>query len=50
MVTVLLVINYQMKLLEMFGIFSWLCVLDFINFPFNLRHNKTIKVLMCENE
>jgi len=50
MVTALPVKNYQIKLLEMLGIFSWFCVLDFINFPFNLRHPKTIKILMCENE
>ena len=50
MVTALLVTNYQIKLLKMFGILSWFCVLDFINFPFNLRHTKTIKTLMCENE
>jgi len=50
MVTTLLVKNYQLKLLKMFGIFCCFCVLDFINFPFNLRHTKTIKILMCENE
>jgi len=52
MVTALLVKSNQIKLLKMFGIFSWFCVglLDFINFPFNLRHTKTIKILMCENE
>jgi len=50
MVTALLVKNYQIKLLRMFGIFSWFCVLALINFPFNLRHTKTIKTLMCENE
>jgi len=50
MVITLLVKNYQIKLLKMFGIFSWFCALDFINFPFYLRHTKTIKVLMCENE
>jgi len=50
MVTALLVKNYQIKLLKIFSIFSWFCVLDFINFPFNLRHTKTIKILMCENE
>jgi len=51
-VTALLVKNYQIKLLKIFGIFSWFCVgvLDFINFPFNLRHTKTIKILMCENK
>jgi len=48
MVTALLV-KKKIKLLKMFGIF-WFCVLDFINFPFNLRHTKTIKILMCENE
>jgi len=50
MVTVLLVKKYLIKFLKMFGIFSWFYVLDFINFPFNLRHTKTIKILMCENE
>jgi len=23
---------------------------DLINFPFNLRHTKTIKILMCEDD
>jgi len=50
MVTALLVKNYQIKLLKIFGIFPWFCVLDLINFPFNLRHTKTIKILMCDNE
>jgi len=52
MVTVLLVKNYQIKLLKMFGIFPRFCVslLHFVNFPFNLRHTNTIKILMCKNE
>jgi len=45
MVTAMLVKKHQIKLLKMFGIFSWFCVLDFINFPFNLRHTETIKIL-----
>jgi len=50
MVTALLVKNYQIKLLKMFGILSWFCVLDFINFLVNLGHTKTVTILMCENE
>jgi len=50
MVTALLVTNYQIKLLKIFDIFPWFCVCYFINFPLNLRHTKTIKILMCENE
>jgi len=30
-------LNYSKK----FGIFSYFCVLDIINFPFNLKHTKT---------
>jgi len=39
-------LNYSMG----FGIFSWFCVLDLIHFPLNLSNNKTIKIIMCENE
>jgi len=33
-----------------FDVFSRFCVLDSIHFPFNLRHTKTIKILMSKNE
>jgi len=46
MVTALLVKNYKIKLLKIFGIFSYFCVLDLIHFPFNLRRTKTIEILM----
>jgi len=39
-------LNYSKR----FGIFSKFCVHDLINFPFNLRHTKTIKILMCEDD
>jgi len=50
MVTVLLVKDYQIKLLKKVWYIFLLCVLDLIHFPFKLRHTKTIKILMCENE
>jgi len=39
-------LNYS----KVFGILSWFCVLDLINFPLNLRNTEKIKILMCENE
>jgi len=50
MVTALLVKTTRLHYCKRFGIFSWFCVLGLIHFPFNLRHTKTIKILMCENE
>jgi len=35
---------------QMLCIFSQVCVLDIMHFPFNLRHTKTIEILMCKNK
>jgi len=48
----LLLKNYPIKLLKkIWRMFLVMCRLfDLIHFPFNLRHTKTIKILMCVNE